>query len=46
MEHPKEFLRSSGVEVRSDGRRIWPKQAKAYVVAETLKPGATVKGGC
>ena len=43
MQDPKEFLRSLGVEVRSDGRRIWPKKAKAYIVAETLKPGATVK---
>ena len=44
MEHPEEFLRSLGVEVRSDGRRIWSKKAKAYIVSETLKPGATVKG--
>ncbi|WP_419737609.1 IS66-like element accessory protein TnpA [Ruegeria sp.] len=38
-----EFLRSLGVEYQVDGRRRWSHDAKAYIVAETLKPGATVK---
>lgn len=42
MEHPKEFLRSLGVEFLDNGRRRWSHDAKAYIVAETLKPGATV----
>lgn len=44
MEHPKEFLGSLGVEFLDNGRRRWSHDAKAYIVAETLKPGATVKG--
>ena len=43
MENLEEFLRSLGVEFQAGGRRRWSKAAKAYIVAETLKPGATVK---
>ena len=42
MEHPEEFLRSLGVEFLADGRRRWSHDAKAYLVAATLKPCATV----
>lgn len=37
-----EFLRDYGVEIRRNGQRRWPDEVKALVVAETLKPGATV----
>ena len=43
MELLAEFLCSLGVEFCADGRRRWSHDAKAYIVAETLKPGATVK---
>lgn len=43
MEHPKEFFRSLRVEFHADGRRRGSNDAKAYIVAETLKPGTTVK---
>ncbi|PWG15738.1 transposase [Salibaculum griseiflavum] len=36
------FLRSLGVEVYASGQRRWPDEVKAQVVAETLRPGATV----
>jgi transposase len=40
----KAFLRSLGVEIHASGQRRWPDEVKAQVVAETLRPGATVGG--
>lgn len=37
-----EFLRDYGVEIRPNGQKRWPDEVKAQIVAETLKPGATV----
>ena len=37
-----EFLRDYGVEIRANGQKRWPDEVKAQIVAETLKPGATV----
>lgn len=37
-----EFLRDYGVEIRPNGQKRWPDAVKAQIVAETLKPGATV----
>jgi len=36
------FLRSLGVEIYDSGQRRWPDEVKAQVVAETLRPRATV----
>jgi transposase len=37
-----ELLRDYGVEIRGNGQRRWPDEVKALIVAETLKPGASV----
>ncbi|MBK5946002.1 transposase [Rhodobacter veldkampii DSM 11550] len=37
-----EFLRDYGVEIRPNGQKRWPDEVKAQIVAEPLKPGATV----
>lgn len=42
METKNELL--VGVRRGSDGKRRWPDEVKAHIVAETLMDGATVKG--
>jgi len=44
VEDRLEFFRSGGVVVSSAGRRRWPDDLKGQIVAETLEPGATVRG--
>ena len=42
MESTREFLIGLGVVFSEDGRRRWPDEVKARIVAETLLPGSAV----
>lgn len=44
MEDTLEFFRSGGADRSAAGRRQWPDELKAQIVAATLEPGATVRG--